>query len=49
MAFGTLLNIVAAMDAGGLPVSWAEQATGPVPAALYEGVPVETPADSGGI
>ncbi len=35
MAFGTLLNIVAAMDAGALPVSWAEEATDPVPAALY--------------
>jgi len=49
MAFGTLLNIVAAMDADELPVSWAEEATDAVPAALYAGVPVETPADSGGI
>lgn len=49
MAFGTLLNIVAAMDAGALPVSWAEEATDPVPAALYAGVPVESPADSGGL
>ena len=49
MAFGTLLNIVAAMDADELPVSWAEQATVPIPAALYAGVPVESPADSGGI
>ena len=49
MAFGTLLNIVAAMDAGALPVSWAEEATDPVPAALYEGIPVGSPADSGGI
>jgi AcrR family transcriptional regulator len=45
MAFGTLLTIMAALDAGGLPVSWAEQATVPVPAELYEGVPVESPAD----
>jgi AcrR family transcriptional regulator len=35
IAFGTLHNILAAMDADGLPVSWAEQATVPVPAALY--------------
>jgi hypothetical protein len=37
------------MDADGLPVDWAQEATGPVPAALYAGVPVESPADSGGI
>jgi AcrR family transcriptional regulator len=49
MAFGTLLNIVAAMDADELAVSWAEEATDAVPAALYAGVPVETPADSGGL
>ena len=39
MAFGMLLNIVAALDARGLPVSWAEHATIAVPAALYEGIP----------
>jgi AcrR family transcriptional regulator len=39
MAFGMLLNIVAALDARGLPAGWAEQATIPVPAALYDGIP----------
>ena len=47
IAYGTLLNIVAALDAGGLPVPWAEEATIPVPAALYEGLPVQSPVDSG--
>ena len=47
IAYGTLLNIVAALDAGGLPVPWAAEATIPVPAALYEGLPVQSPVDSG--
>ncbi|MFI5068628.1 MAG: TetR/AcrR family transcriptional regulator [Streptosporangiales bacterium] len=36
IAFGMLLNDMAALDARGLPVPWAEQATTPVPRALYE-------------
>lgn len=36
IAFGMLLNDMAALDARGLPTSWAEQATTPVPRELYE-------------
>ena len=36
IAFGMLLNDMAALDARGLPVPWAGQATTPVPRALYE-------------
>jgi AcrR family transcriptional regulator len=36
IAFGMLLNNVAALDARGLPDQWAQQATTPVPRELYE-------------
>ena len=54
IAFGMLLNIMAAMDARDLPVSWAEQATVPVPAALYQTpsggmTPLDPPLSRGGI
>jgi hypothetical protein len=34
-----LLDILAALGARGLPVSWAEPATIAVPAARHEGIP----------
>ncbi|MGI8448926.1 MAG: hypothetical protein ACR2MP_17455 [Streptosporangiaceae bacterium] len=36
IAFGMLLNDMAALDTRGLPTLWAEQATTPVPRELYE-------------
>jgi hypothetical protein len=36
IAFGMLLNDVAALDARGLPEEWATQATTPVPRELYD-------------
>ncbi|MET8352931.1 MULTISPECIES: TetR/AcrR family transcriptional regulator [unclassified Micromonospora] len=36
IAFGMLLNDIAALDARGLPTDWAKQATTPVPRDLYD-------------